>query len=69
MTVVVVVLAMRGGGSSDFRARAAAVCEEAQRAHIGEPQKPSSVAQALEIDHAALAATRREVSELEALEA
>jgi hypothetical protein len=67
MAIVALVFATRGGSSSNFQARATAVCSASTQALRSLPQKPASIAEGLEIEHGALTIFKREVSELQAL--
>lgn len=66
---IAVAFAVAGGGAggTDVQARASAICDKAQLALKRLSHKPSSLAEALKLDHAILATARREVSELQAL--
>jgi hypothetical protein len=58
------------GGSTtgpDVQAQASVVCSDAQNALEQLPQSPSSIAEALEIEHRAIAIYRRELSQLQEL--
>jgi hypothetical protein len=66
---VAIAIVVLGGGTTetDVQAQAAAVCTDAQRALKQLPKSPSSIAEALAIEHRALAIYRREISQLEDL--
>jgi hypothetical protein len=69
LVVAVAFVALGGGDKTgpDVRAQATAVCTNAQHALKQLPQSPSSIGEALEIEHRALAIYRREVSQLQEL--
>jgi hypothetical protein len=67
VAIAVAFFATRDTARGDFQARATAVCNSAQSELEQLPQSPGSIAEALELEHSALAIYRREVAELRAL--
>jgi hypothetical protein len=64
---VAVVVAMPGDDAHDFSAKASAICERTQSSLSEQNNTPGSIAEALEIEHAAIATYRQEILELQAL--
>lgn len=65
--LVVVVSDGGGGGGGGFQSRSTAVCDEVEGELRKLPQSPSSIDQAIELEHSALAVYERGISRLEAL--